>query len=186
MFGVENTTAVAYGVVKPGYNANGGMLNYSPLSEMNELQHRIKTFQKIGEEVRYDPELCARYCSDWSKCGCKVSSVLSLWGDNISAGLPDGVATPAKTIIDRIVRRTPQDGIPVLQGVLGGINGRSASNNGGRGGVGGGDGGGGGAGAGTDGDVLRSALAVRCAFFSRNLLSRMPLVPTPSEEVCGQ
>ena len=61
MFGADNTTAVAYGVVKPTFIASGAALNYQPLLEMNGLQKEIRTFKKSGEDVSYDPDLCARY-----------------------------------------------------------------------------------------------------------------------------
>ena len=61
VFGTANVTAVAYGVVKPSYTAAGAALNYQPLLEMNALHTNIRTFKKAGEDVSYDPDLCARY-----------------------------------------------------------------------------------------------------------------------------
>ena len=62
-----------------------------------------------------------RYCADLDRCGCKISSVLSLWGDDIMSNMDANTTT--SEIRDRIRDRSAQDGIPVLQGVLGGING---------------------------------------------------------------
>ena len=93
---------------------------------MNTLQNKIRSFNRIGEgNVSYDPHLCARYCADWDACGCKISSVLSLWGNDIASNMGRDITTEA--IRDRITTRSAQDGIPVLQGVLGGINGVSGS-----------------------------------------------------------